>query len=323
MKKRIVVTGSAGFIGFHAAKRLALSSDAVLGIDNFNSYYDVRLKEERAAELLSLGVETRRIDLNQKELLKEEICAFKPTHVLHLAAQAGVRYSLENPIAYVDSNLLGFVNVLEVMKELKEAVFVFASSSSVYGNQKKTPFAESDLTDYPSSLYGATKKANELIAYSYHQLYGIKATGLRFFTVYGPSGRPDMAPWIFTKAIFEGNPIPLFAEGELLRDFTYIDDIIDGTVSALEKAYPFEIFNLGNHQPVKVKEFVALLEKRIGKKALTTSLPMQPGDVPVTFADIEKSKQLLGFHPKISLKEGLSRFIDWWETRRPEQVFLQ
>lgn len=316
MGKRILITGAAGFIGLHAAKALKKRGDALLCIDNFNAYYDPRLKELRARELQEVGVEVKRVDLLDKEAIAELIQKFQPTHILHLAAQAGVRYSLKNPDAYVDSNLIGFINLLELIKERPEIAFIFASSSSVYGNRSEVPFKEVDKTDSPVSLYGATKKANEVIAHSYHHLYGNPITALRFFTVYGPSGRPDMAPWIFTKAISEGRPLPLFAGGELYRDFTYIDDIIEGTVAALDRAYPLEIFNLGNHQPVQVKEFVSILEKKIGKKALIESLPMQPGDVRVTAADITHSKERLGFEPKVSLEEGLQHFVTWWETHR-------
>lgn len=312
--KRILVTGAAGFIGFHACQALFNRNDFVIGFDNFNNYYDPSLKKARALQLEQKGIEVIRGDLCDKELLKALFEKHNFTHVLHLAAQAGVRYALVNPDSYVSSNLLGFVNLLEIVKNHKETKLIYASSSSVYGRNTKIPFAETDQTDQPANLYAATKKANELMAYSYHHLFGISVTGLRFFTVYGPWGRPDMAYYFFSKHILEGVPLTLFNQGKMSRDFTYIDDIIQGILSAIDLGAPCEVFNLGNHQPVPLMELVSTLEDLLGKKAVIKLADNTPGEVETTFADIEYSRKKLNYQPKTSLKEGLQHFLDWYRT---------
>ena len=311
MKKHILVTGAAGFIGFHLAKALKARGDEVIGFDNFNDYYDPTLKHNRAAELKKHGVKVIKGDISNKKKLLALMEKHGITHIAHLAAQAGVRYSLVNPDVYVEANLAGFVNILEICRHTS-AKLTYASSSSIYGANTKIPFAESDITDNPVSLYGATKKANELLAYSYHHLFGISMSGLRFFTVYGPWGRPDMAYYSFAKAILEGKTIDLFNHGKMERDFTYIDDIIAGTIAAIDLEAPFEIFNLGNNHPEKLGTLVELLEKNLGKKAITRQLPMQPGDVVTTYADIKHSQELLGYTPKTPLVEGIRKFCDWY-----------
>lgn len=310
-QQHVFITGISGFIGFHLACKLYKLGIEVSGIDNFNDYYDVQLKKDRASLLISKGIEINHIDLCDFSELKQIMVATNPSHVVHLAAQPGVRRSLVDSQPYVESNLIGFVNILDVIKELK-VPFIYASSSSIYGTNEKVPFAESDRTDTPSNLYGATKKANELIAYAYHHLYQIPMTGLRFFTVYGPWGRPDMAYFTFTKALFERRPLSLYDEGKLKRDFTYIDDIVQGIQSAIEHAYPFEIFNLGNHTPVSVKDFVSILEKEIGLPANIEFLPPQKGEMEMTFSDNNHSHEKLGFSPKTNLQEGLHQFVSWY-----------
>lgn len=311
--KKILVTGAAGFIGYHLALKLCQCGDAVFGLDNFNEYYSVQLKLDRSGLLQKKGISIVNGDICQPELLKALIEEHQITHIVHLAAQAGVRYSLLNPQAYIKANLEGFVNILELCKAFPSIKLVYASSSSVYGLNRKTPFSETDLTDQQASLYGATKKANELFASTYHHLYNISAIGLRFFTVYGPWGRPDMAYYSFTKAIMEGRPIELYNNGKMLRDFTYIDDIVEGIRAAMDKGKGCEVYNLGNHKPVELFHFVEVLESAIGKKAEKKYLPMQPGDVPATYADIEKSAAALNFSPKISLEEGLPKFVEWYK----------
>ncbi len=310
--KKVLITGIAGFIGFHLAQKLHKRGDLVLGLDNFNDYYAVSLKEQRAKLLSQHNIQCVKGDIRDAVLLEKLFLDFGITHFVHLAAQAGVRYSLEHPESYVQSNLDGFVTVMEVCRKHPAVKCIYASSSSVYGMNRKQPFSETDMTDSPASLYGATKKANEVIAYSYHHLYGIPMTGLRFFTVYGPWGRPDMAYYLFTKNILEGNPISVYDPGKMRRDFTYIDDIIDGTISAIDKGYACEIFNLGNNTPEDVQELIRLIELATGRKAVQKHLPMQPGDVQVTFADIEKSQKMLGFSPKISLQQGIEKFVEWY-----------
>jgi UDP-glucuronate 4-epimerase len=306
---RILITGIAGFIGFHLALALRKLGHQVVGCDHFNTYYDPQLKRRRA-ELLKEGV--FEFDMRDQEVLKRLITEHKITHFVHLAAQAGVRYSLSHPDAYVASNLEGFVDVMEVVRHFPHIPFIYASSSSVYGLNRKIPFAESDPTDTPCNLYGATKKSNELIAHAYHHIYGIPVTGLRYFTVYGPWGRPDMAYFSFTKAILERKPLTLYNQGAMQRDFTYIDDIVAGTIAAIELAPPCEIFNLGNHKPEEIVTLVKILEKATGKKAEVNYLPMQPGEVVVTYADISKSQKMLGFSPKTSLEEGVGKFFTWY-----------
>lgn len=312
-RKNILITGAAGFIGFHMAKALHQRSDVVIGCDHFNTYYDVALKHARARQLQDLGIEIHPLDICTPHAVQELIATHQITHVLHLAAQAGVRHSMLHPESYVHSNLNGFFHVLEALRHSPGVKLIYASSSSVYGMSKEIPFSESTSTDSPVSFYAATKKCNEVTAFSYHHLYGIPCTGLRFFTVYGPWGRPDMAYFSFTQAILEGKPIPVFGEGKLKRDYTYIDDIVKGTIAAIDLGAPCEIFNLGNHQPETVSELISILESLLGKQAKLDFQPMPPGDVPCTYADLSKSRRLLGFEPTIPLKEGLSHFTNWYE----------
>lgn len=309
-KKRIIITGITGFIGFHLAKTLHDNGDEVIGMDNFNHYYSPQLKRQRAAELKSIQIIEG--DICNAKLLNETLLQFKPTHVVHLAAQAGVRYSLINPQAYIKANLEGFVNILEGCKLIPGVKLIYASSSSVYGRNDSIPFSIEQNTDRQTNLYGVTKKTNELMAETYHYLYGISVTGLRFFTVYGPWGRPDMAYFSFADAIMKGNSIDIYGEGKLKRDFTYIDDIINGTIAAIDLGAPSALFNLGNNQPVEVNELISLLEKNLGKKAVKRFLPIQPGDMQTTYADISESSRQLGFMPKTSLSEGIKRFVSWY-----------
>ncbi len=308
-----IVTGAAGFIGFHISKRLLEMGNQVIGIDNINEYYDPLLKEARLALLRGdKKFIFHKEDLVNYKGLKEIFDKHQADKVCHMAAQAGIRYSLENPFAYQKSNLEGFLNIIELAKDYKIKNFVYASSSSVYGNNKKIPFSESDNVDHPISLYAATKKADELIAHTYTHIYGLPTTGLRFFTVYGPWGRPDMALFIFTKAILEGREIDVYNFGKMKRDFTYIDDIVEGVISSLEKVNRYEIFNLGNSHTVELEYFIECIEKELGKKAVKRYLPIQKGDVPETFADINHAKDKLGFDPKIGIEEGIKRFTGWY-----------
>lgn len=313
--KHVLVTGAAGFIGFHLAKFLHQRGDKVIGLDNFNDYYDPALKRSRADELKKFDIKVIEGDLCDSGLLDEIVKQNHITHFVNLAAQAGVRYSLENPQAYIKSNVEGFVNVLEACRKNWNVKLIYASSSSVYGLNKKIPFSTEDRTDDPASLYGATKKMNELLAGTYHHLYNLSVTGLRFFTVYGPWGRPDMAYYHFTKSILEGQPIKIFNHGHMRRDFTYIDDIVSGIAAAIDLGADHEIFNLGNNQPVNLMDMVLLIEKSLGKKATKMLFPMQPGDVVETFADIEYSQKKLGFQPKTKLEEGIPRFVEWYLSR--------
>lgn len=310
---RVFITGLAGFIGFHVASKLHEEGVEVFGIDNFNSYYDVKLKRARAKRLLDQGIEVAEIDLNDSSF-QSALLAFNPTHVLHLAAQAGVRYSLSNPEAYVKANMEGFLELLEAIRKEPKIRLTYASSSSVYGLNEKLPYSVKDRTDQQASFYGVTKKANELMAANYSHLYGIHAVGLRYFTVYGPWGRPDMALFTFTRAILEGRPIDLYNFGNMQRDFTYIDDIVDGTLAALRYEGDLPLFNLGNHSPIALSHFVDVLEHALGKQAVRRLLPLQPGDVVATYADIKESKQELGFEPKTALEEGIRRFVNWYYT---------
>lgn len=311
MKHRIFLTGAAGFVGFHLARALKARGDTVIGYDNFNDYYSPKLKRARATELQKVGVQVLEGDICDQNTLKNAIQTAQPDTIVHLAAQAGVRYSLANPHAYVKANLEGFVNILEACREAKTNL-VYASSSSVYGRNSTIPFSITDTTDRQSNLYGVTKKSNELMAETYHHLYGIPVTGLRFFTVYGPWGRPDMAYYSFARAILADEPINIYAEGKLKRDFTYIDDIVKGTVSAIDLRAPNALFNLGNNHPVEVNELVFHLENALGKKAKKQFLPMQAGDMEMTYADISESTRQLGFVPQISLKEGIAHFAKWY-----------
>ncbi|MEN6521638.1 MAG: NAD-dependent epimerase [Armatimonadota bacterium] len=329
---KILVTGAAGFIGFHVSKRLLDRGDEVVGIDNLNDYYDIRLKEARLAQLVERpGFSFTKLDVADRAGMAEYFAAEKPQRVVHLAAQAGVRYSLQNPHAYIDSNLVGFCNILEGCRHNGVEHLVYASSSSVYGSNKKLPFSVDDNVDHPVSLYAATKKANELMAHTYSHLYGLPTTGLRFFTVYGPWGRPDMALFIFTKAILEGRPIDVYNYGKMKRDFTYIDDIVEGVVRVLDNvpqpnaAYadaefltpaqspaPYKVYNIGNHSPTELLHFIEVLEKCLGKKAQMNLLPMQPGDVPATFADVDALMNDVGFKPDTPIEVGIERFVGWY-----------
>ncbi len=312
MKKNVLITGAAGFIGFHLAKKLHDRGDLVTGYDNFNDYYTPKLKLDRTNELRKAGITIIEADVCDAVSLENTILNHKITHIVHLAAQAGVRYSLINPHAYIKSNIEGFLQILETCKK-HELPLIYASSSSVYGNNTKIPFAESDKTDQQASLYGVTKKSNELMAYSYHHLYGMPVTGLRFFTVYGPWGRPDMAYYSFTEAILSGKTIEVFNEGKMSRDFTYIDDILNGTTAALDLNAPCEVFNLGNNHPVQLLDFIKIIEEAAGKKANLKFCPMQKGDVEKTYANIEHSQQKLGFQPHTSIEEGIAKFVDWYK----------
>lgn len=308
---RIFITGIAGFIGYHVAKYLYNQGFKVSGLDNFNSYYDPNLKRMRSGNLEKLGIVVHDLDLCDPKL-GVVIGGFKPTHLLHLAAQAGIRYSLINPLAYVHSNLEGFTRILEYVRHSPSVSLTYASTSSVYGLNTKLPYSVQDRTDHQASFYGVTKRCNELMAANYVHLYGIQAVGLRFFTVYGPWGRPDMALFKFTEAILEGRSIDLYNYGKMERDFTFIDDIVAGTVAALEYKGQTPLFNLGNHSPVALLRFVEILEKGLGKKAICNLLPLQPGEVLATYADIAESSVELGFQPKTSLEEGVGKFLGWY-----------
>lgn len=310
--KRIFITGISGFIGMHLALSLKQRGDYVVGCDNFNTYYDVGLKHARAKILADAGITVIPCDIAEKSVIEAALDTHAITHFVHLAAQAGVRYSLTNPEAYVHSNLNGFVQILEALSKRTHIPLTYASSSSVYGLNTKIPFSETDPTDKAASFYGATKKSNEVIAGAYHNIHGIPVTGLRFFTVYGPYGRPDMAYFSFTKAILEGNPIQVFGEGKFERDFTYIDDIVQGTIAAIDLESPCEIFNLGNNRPHTVNHLITSLENLLGKKAIIQFSSAPPGDVLVTYADIAKSQKILNFSPSTSLEQGLQKFVAWY-----------
>ncbi len=328
---KVLVTGVAGFIGFFVAQRLLDAGMEIVGLDNLNPYYDVQLKLNRLALLSSRpGFAFERCDLSDAEGMRRAFNVRPPEVVVHLAAQAGVRYSLENPRAYVDSNIVGFLNVLEECRRHGVRHLVFASSSSVYGGNIKVPFSENDNVNHPESLYAATKKANELMAHSYSHVYGLPVTGLRFFTVYGPWGRPDMAPMLFTKAILIGKPIQVYNYGNLTRDFTYVDDIVEGVVRVIplvpvvdptwrsdggdvcRSAAPYRIYNVGNSQPVGLLDFIRALEKALGRKATLLMAPMQPGDVLATHADASALERAVGFRPTTSLDDGLARLAEWY-----------
>jgi UDP-glucuronate 4-epimerase len=316
----ILVTGAAGFIGSQVAKALLARGDAVLGVDNLNDYYDVALKEARLSAFKGMpAFEFRKLDISDRDAmlaLAGECPAI--SGIVHLAAQPGVRYSLINPYAYVQANVMGHLVMLEMARALSALRhFVYASSSSVYGANTKMPFAVGDPVEHPNSLYAATKRADELIGHTYAHLYGIPATGLRFFTVYGPWGRPDMAPMLFARAITAGEPIKVFNHGEMWRDFTYIDDIVDGVLRALDRpatgSPPHKLYNLGNHRSEKLTDFIAALEQALQKKAVMQLEPMQPGDVPATYADIETSRSELGFSPATPMSVGIPKFVDWYK----------
>lgn len=330
---KILVTGAAGFIGSALALRLLERGDTVVGIDNMNDYYDVRLKEARLQRIKDQRhFEFQKLDIIDREAMAELFQKQKFDAVMHLAAQAGVRYSITNPRSYIDSNMVGFGNILEGCRHGGVKHLVFASSSSVYGANTKLPFSEHDNVDHPVSLYAATKKANELMAHSYAHLYKLPCTGLRFFTVYGPWGRPDMALFKFTKGILEGDPIPVFNHGKMIRDFTYIDDIVEGVIRAIDRpaapnpewsgkapdpatSYaPYRIYNIGNNQPVELMRYIEVLEKCLGKKGKLQMLPMQEGDVPATFANVESLENDVGFRPRTTVEQGVSRFVEWYKS---------
>jgi len=329
---KVLVTGAAGFIGYHLSRKLLNEGFHVVGLDNLNAYYDVQLKRDRLDQLLQYKgtFEFHRIDLAEIDPLRALFETTKPDIVVNLAAQAGVRYSLENPHAYLESNLKGFVNILELCRQFSVKHLVYASSSSVYGANTKMPFSVHQSVDHPLSLYAATKKSNELMAHSYSHLYGLPTTGLRFFTVYGPWGRPDMALFIFTKSILEGRPIKLFNHGDMKRDFTYIDDITDALVRVIGNVprgnpnwsgenpdpatslAPYRVYNIGNNRPITLNRFVEVLEEAIGKVARKELLPMQPGDVPATYADVDSLVQDVNFKPSTPIEIGIRNFVDWY-----------
>jgi UDP-glucuronate 4-epimerase len=328
---KVLVTGAAGFIGMGVARRLLARGDEVIGVDNVNDYYEVSLKESRLAQLLPHEkFRFERMDVADRAGMDALFAAHRFDRVVHLAAQAGVRYSLQNPHAYVDSNVVGFLNVLEGCRHHGVAHLVYASSSSVYGGNTKMPFAEHDAVDHPVSLYAATKKANELMAHTYSHLYGLPTTGLRFFTVYGPWGRPDMALFLFTKAILEGRPIDVFNHGRMQRDFTYIDDVVEGVVRVLDRvaspdaAYdaavpnsatshaPYRVFNIGNRDPVPLLDFIGCVERAIGRTAEKRLLPLQDGDVLATFANTDALNAWIGFLPSTPVERGVRHFVDWY-----------
>lgn len=335
MSTKILVTGVAGFIGMHVVLKLLARGDTVVGVDNLNDYYDVSLKEARLERLTKQGIFSfHKFDVSDRSAIAKLFIVEKPDKVIHLAAQAGVRYSLSNPHAYIDANLQGFINILEGCRQNMVRHLVYASSSSVYGGNTKLPFSEHDNVDHPVSLYAATKKANELMAHSYSNLFGLPTTGLRFFTVYGPWGRPDMALFLFAKAIQEGRTIDVFNHGKMVRDFTYIDDVVEGLIRVLDKpaqvsskfdastpdpAYsnaPYRIFNIGNSQPTPLMDYIEALESAMGKKAVKNYLPMQLGDVPVTAANTDELYAWVGFKPTTSVKKGVKSFVDWYTTQK-------
>jgi len=312
---RILITGMAGFIGYHCAARLLDEGHQVHGVDDLNDYYAPELKQYRLERLRAHGeAGFTRCDIADREALAAVFEAFQPEAVLNLAAQAGVRYSLVNPYAYIRANIDGMMNVLELCRHGGKPRLVYASSSSVYGGNKRLPFAESDRVDNPVSLYAATKKADELMAHTYTHLYGLQTIGLRFFTVYGPMGRPDMAMWLFTDAIHHGRPIKVFNHGDMSRDFTYVNDIVSGVVASLTRdgLDDYEVFNLGNHNAEPLMQLIALIERGLGRKAEKIMMPMQDGDVQATYADISRAQTKLGFAPNTSLEQGVPRFIEWF-----------
>lgn len=327
----MLVTGSAGFIGLYVSRKLLERGDEVIGLDNLNDYYDPHLKTARLEQLTDRsGFRFVEMDVADREGLARLFAYESPELVVHLAAQAGVRYSLQNPAAYVDANLVGFGNILEGCRHNRVQHLVYASTSSIYGANTRIPFSEHDNVDHPVSFYAATKKANELMAHSYSHLYRLPCTGLRFFTVYGPWGRPDMAAFSFTKAILEGKPIDVFNQGKMMRDFTYVEDVAEGVVRTLDcvpaphpewtgddpdpatSNAPYRIYNIGNSQPVELSHFIEVLEGHLGKTAVKNLLPIQPGDVPATFADISELEAATGFRPATSIEEGLGHFVAWY-----------
>ena len=330
---KILVTGAAGFIGMHCAKTLLDRGDQVIGVDNLNDYYDVDLKEARLDQLITHdNFKVIKCGVEEREALAAVFSQEKPDRVIHLAAQAGVRYSLTNPHAYIDANIMGFTNILEGCRHNGISHLVYASSSSVYGGNTSMPFSEHHNIDHPISLYAATKKANELMAHTYSHLYGVPTTGLRFFTVYGPWGRPDMALFLFTKAILKGEAIPVFNKGQMVRDFTYIDDIVEGVIRVMDKpatpnanfdaslpdpatsAAPYRVFNIGNSRPVPLMDYISALEQALGMEAIKELLPMQPGDVPATSADTRELVAWVGFQPNTPVADGVAKFAEWYRV---------
>ncbi|MBS3805796.1 MAG: NAD-dependent epimerase [Oleiphilaceae bacterium] len=328
---KILITGTAGFIGSHLAQRLLARGDEIIGIDNVNDYYDVSLKEARLAPLnAQAGFTEIREDVSDRAVMEAVFREHKPERVVHLAAQAGVRYSIENPNAYVDANLVGFMNILEGCRHNDVQHLVYASSSSVYGANESMPFSVHDNVDHPLSLYAASKKANELMAHTYSNLYNLPTTGLRFFTVYGPWGRPDMALFIFTRKILAGEPIDVFNYGNHRRDFTYIDDIVEGVVRTLDRVAtsnkdwsgthpdpgtsmsPYRLYNIGSNNPVELSRFIEVIEERVGRKARKNLLPLQPGDVPATYANVDALIQDVGYKPATPVEKGIANFVDWY-----------
>ncbi|TWT03632.1 NAD-dependent epimerase [Planomicrobium sp. CPCC 101079] len=327
---KILITGAAGFIGSHLSRKLLAQNHSIVGIDNLNSYYSVALKESRLKMLEHENFKFYEESLENREAITEIFEQEKPEVVVNLAAQAGVRYSLENPHAYIESNIVGFINILEACRHNQIQQLIYASSSSVYGANTSLPFSVHDNIDHPLSLYAATKKANELMAHTYSSLYNIPTTGLRFFTVYGPWGRPDMALFMFTKNIIEGKPINVFNNGEMMRDFTYVDDIVESIARLVEKpaepnpdwsgknpdpgtSYaPYKIYNIGNNNPVNLMDFIEAIEEKVGKKAIKNFMPLQAGDVPATYADVADLYRDIDFQPQTSIKDGVSKFVDWY-----------
>jgi UDP-glucuronate 4-epimerase len=330
---KILLTGVAGFIGMHTALRLLERGDEVVGVDNLNDYYDVNLKLDRLARLTPhFNFSFRKVSVEDRSVMAALFTEVKPHRVIHLAAQAGVRYSLENPHAYIDANLHGFINILEGCRHQSVEHLAYASSSSVYGGNTKLPFSEHDNIDHPVSLYAATKKANELMAHTYSHLFNLPTTGLRFFTVYGPWGRPDMALFLFTKAILNGQAIDVFNHGQMVRDFTYIDDIVEGVIRVIDKPAkpnpkfnpnnpdpansnaPYRVFNIGNNQPTPLLAYISALETALGKTAVKNYLPMQLGDVPATYANTDELKAWVDFKPSTLVNQGVARFVEWYQT---------
>lgn len=328
---KVLLTGAAGFIGMTTALRLLARGDEVVGLDNLNNYYEVSLKENRLQRLTAhANFRFVKLDVADREGMEKLFSVEQFDRVIHLAAQAGVRYSLENPHAYIDSNVVGFINILEGCRHSQVQHLVYASSSSVYGGNTDMPFSEHQAVDHPVSLYAATKKANELMAHTYSHLYGLPTTGLRFFTVYGPWGRPDMALFLFTKAMIEGRPIKVFNHGNMLRDFTFVDDIVEGVVRVTDRIAspnpdysakspdpatsnaPYRVFNIGNHNPVKLLDFITAIESALGKKAEKLLMPLQDGDVPETYADVDALREWVGFVPATPIQEGINRFVAWY-----------
>lgn len=320
-KIKYLVTGAAGFIGMYTAIRLLEAGYEVVGLDNLNNYYEPELKQYRLAKLMPYAnFRFVEMDLADREGMAALFKAEQFTRVIHLAAQAGVRYSIENPFAYVDSNLVGMMTILECCRHNNVEHLVYASSSSVYGMNAKIPFSEDDQVDQPVSLYAATKKSNELMAHSYAKLYKIPVTGLRFFTVYGPAGRPDMAPWLFTEAIMNDQPIKVFNHGKMLRDFTYVDDIVEGVIRIQDQPpageIPYNLFNIGNNEPIELSRFIAAIEAATGKQAQKIMLDMQPGDVERTYADTARLEAAVGYKPKTEIEDGIAKFVEWYKAYR-------